>query len=89
MLKNLGDLEFDLSRSLKVKCKRVIGFPIPVYVFLFMFNSNIGHNYTTLRDISLQNRGDLDFDISRSLKVKSNGGVGRPIYDFLLVPGTL
>ena len=28
---------------------------------------------------------DLKFDLSRSLKVKSNGAVGVPIYDFLLV----
>ncbi len=29
--------------------------------------------------------GDPDFDLSRSLKIKSNGAVGLPIYDFLLV----
>ncbi len=28
--------------------------------------------------------GDLEFDLSRSLKVKSNGPVRLPIYDFLL-----
>ena len=28
---------------------------------------------------------DLEFDLSRSLKVKSNGAGGLPIYDFLLV----
>ena len=28
---------------------------------------------------------DLEFDLSESLKVKSNGAVGLPIYDFLLV----
>ncbi len=28
---------------------------------------------------------DLEFDLSRSLKVKSNGAVGLPINDFLLV----
>ncbi len=38
----------------------------------------------TLRHIRLQNLGDLEFDLSRSLKVKSNGAVGLPIYDFLL-----
>ncbi len=27
---------------------------------------------------------DFEFDLSRSLKVKSNGVVGLPIYDFLL-----
>ncbi len=29
--------------------------------------------------------GDLEFDLSMLLKVKSNGAVGLPIYDFLLV----
>ena len=29
--------------------------------------------------------GDLEFDLSKSLKVKSNGAVRLPIYDFLLV----
>ena len=29
--------------------------------------------------------GGLEFDLSRSLKVKSNGEVGLPKYDFLLV----
>ena len=38
-----------------------------------------------LWDIRLQNMGDLDFNLSRSPKVKSNGAVGFPIYDFLLV----
>ncbi len=34
-----------------------------------------------MQDITLQNMYDLEFD----LKVKSNGAVGLPIYDFLLV----
>ncbi len=33
----------------------------------------------------LQIKSDLEFDLSRSLKVKSNGAFRRPIYDFLLV----
>ncbi len=37
-----GDLEFDLSRSLKVKCENAIG--LPIYGFLLIFNSNIGPN---------------------------------------------
>ncbi len=83
---NQGDLDFDLSRSIKVKCDGTIG--VPIHGFLLMFNSNIGPNWAPLRDISLvslQNPSDLDFDLSRSLKVKSNGSVGLPIYDFLLV----
>ncbi len=47
-----------------------------MYGFLVMFNSNIGPNQAPLQDIS---------HLSRSLKVKSNGAVGLPIYDFLLV----
>ncbi len=38
MLSNLNDLDFDLSRSLKVKCDGIIG--LPVYGFLLMFNNN-------------------------------------------------
>ena len=68
---NLGDHEFDLLRSLKVKCHGVMG--LPIYGFLLMFNSNIGPNKAPLRDISLQNLGDLEFDLSRSLKVKCEG----------------
>ncbi len=35
--------------------------------------------------ITVQNLGDLEFDLSRSLKVRSNGAVGLRIYNFLLV----
>ncbi len=38
-LQNLSDLEFNLSRSLKVICDDVIG--LPTYAFLLMFNSNL------------------------------------------------
>ncbi len=38
-MKNLSDLDFDLSRSLKVKFNSAIG--IPIYGLLLMFNSNI------------------------------------------------
>ena len=51
-LRNLGDLDFDLSRSMKVKYKGAIG--LPVYGFLLMFNSNIGPNSALLQDIRLQ-----------------------------------
>ena len=50
-----------------------------------MFNSNIGPNWAPLGDISLQNLGDLDFDLSMSLKVKSDGVIGLAIYGFLLM----
>ncbi len=61
----------------------VIG--LPIYGFLLMFNSNIGPNQAPLRDIRLQNLCDLDFDLSRSLKVKSSGAFRLAIYDFILV----
>ncbi len=41
-LRNLSDLNIDLSRSLKVKRDGVIG--LSIYVFLLMFNSNIWPN---------------------------------------------
>ncbi len=47
------DLDFDLSRSLKVKFETVIGLPIYVYGFLSMFNGNIGPNWAPLRGIRL------------------------------------
>ena len=39
---NLSDLDFDLSRSPKVKSDDVIG--LTIYGFLLMVNSNIGPN---------------------------------------------
>ena len=39
---NLSDLDFDLSRSRKVKFEGAIG--LPIYSFLLMFNSDIGPN---------------------------------------------
>ena len=62
--------------SLKVKCHGVIG--LAIYDFLLMFNSNIGTNSAPLQDISLHNFGDLDFDLSGSLKVKYEGAIGLP-----------
>ncbi len=42
-------------------------------------------NNIILRGIRLQTLNDLEFDLSGSLKVKSNGAVGFPIYDILLM----
>ncbi len=39
-LLNLSDLDFDLSRSLEVKCDGVIGLLIHVYGFLLIYISN-------------------------------------------------
>ncbi len=46
----MSDLDFDLSRSLKVKCHFVIG--LTIYSFL-MVNSNIWPNLAPIRDIRL------------------------------------
>ncbi len=64
------------------QCECVIGFPI--YGFLVIVNS-IWPVWAPLRDIRPLKLGDLDFDLSKSLKVKSNGAVGTPIYDILLM----
>ena len=66
--RNLSDLEFDLSRSLKVKYDDVIG--LSLYAFLLMFNSNMWPNSAPLQDMRLRNLSDLEFDLSTSLKVK-------------------
>ncbi len=81
-LQNLSDIEFDLSRSLKVKCDSVIG--LPIYAFLSVFNSNIWPNFAPLQDIRLQNRSDLESDLSRSLKVKCDI-IGLVIHGFVLI----
>ncbi len=60
-LKNLSDLDFDLSRSLKVKCERLIR--LSICGFLLMINTNIGPNLAPLQDIRFRNLGDLEFDL--------------------------
>ncbi len=58
---------------------------LPIYDFLFIFNRNIGPNYVgSFTRCKASNQGDLDFDFSRSLKVKCDGGIGHPTYGFLL-----
>ncbi len=80
--RNLSDLDFDLSRSLRVKCDSVTG--LPIYPFLVMFNSNIWPNSAPLWYIRLQNVSDLEFDLWRSLKVKCDDVIGLSLYAFLL-----
>ncbi len=76
-LQNLSDTEFDLSRSLKVKCEGATG--LTISGFLFIFNTNIGTNLAPLREIRLQNLSELESDLSRSLKIKSNAAIRLPI----------
>ncbi len=73
--------DFDLSRS-----HETVPVDLPhLYGFLLMFNSNIGPNLVPLRDIRLQNPSELDFDFTKSLKVKCYGVIGLTIYDILLM----
>ncbi len=83
MLRNMSDLEFDLSRSLKVICNDVT--ELPIYAFPLMFNSNLWPNSAPLQDIRLRNMSDLEFDLSRSLKVKCDALIGLVIHGFLLI----
>ncbi len=55
-----------------------IWFPINGY-------SNIWPNSVYLRDITLCNLSDIDFDLSRSLKGKCDCVIGLPIHNFLLM----
>ncbi len=43
-----------------------------------MFNTNIGPNKALSQDIRLQNLGDIEFDLSKSLKVKCEGAIDSP-----------
>ena len=61
----------------------VIG--LPIYAFLFMFNSNIRPNSAPLRDVRFQNLGDLDIDLSRSLRSNVIIPMDSPYYAFLLI----
>ncbi len=84
-LQSLSDLDCELSRSLRVKCNSVIGLSIHVYAFLLMFNNNIWPSSAPLRDKRLRNLSNLEFDISRSLKVICDDVTGLSLYAFLLM----
>ncbi len=55
-LRNISDLDFAPSRSLKVKCQGAIR--LAIYGFLLLFHSNMGPN-RYLRDMRLRNLSDL------------------------------
>ena len=79
----MHDLEFDLSRSLKVKGDDAI--IKPTYDFLLVNNSEYMAICSTLQDIDTQNMQDLELDLSGSLTVEGNGAIRKPTNDFLLV----
>ena len=70
----MSDLECDLSQSLKVKCHSAM--TPHIYAYLLMFNSNIWLNAAPLRNIRLRNLSDIEFDLSRSLKVIRDDVIG-------------
>ena len=72
----MRDLEFNLSRSLKVKIHGVIR--KRKCDFLLVYNSKYMPICSILRDIATQNMDDLEFDLSRSLKVKVHGALESP-----------
>ncbi len=56
-----------------------------------MFNSHRLPNSAPIQDIRLRNLSDLDFDISRSLKLKGDGVIGHiwfPIYIYMYIVTT-
>ena len=59
MLHNLRDLDFDLSKLLKVKCDRVMG--LSIYGFPLLLNSNIWTILAPLRDRGFENLSDFEF----------------------------
>ncbi len=71
---SISDLNFDLSKLLKVKSDSTDELPNPTYNFLLVFNSNKWRSNTQphydIPPVRLQNLSNLDFDLSRLPKVK-------------------
>ena len=63
-LRNLSDLDIELSRSLR---SNVI-IQLASLHSLLLFTNDIWPNAAPLRDITLQNLSDLDLDLSKSLR---------------------
>ena len=63
----------------------VIG--LPIYAVLSMFNSycSIWPNSVPLQVLRLRNLSDLEFDLSRSLKVKCDDVIGLVMHGFPLI----
>ncbi len=69
--------EWPWLEPFKVKYDSAI--ELPIYGFLLLFYRNVWPNSATLQDIRLWNVRDLEFDLSRSLKVKCDSVTGLPI----------
>ena len=53
-----------------------------MYDFLLVTSNNCMPTPSTW-DIAIQNMQELEFDLTRSLKVKSDGAIKKSTYDFL------
>ena len=73
---SLSDLDFELTRSPKVKCDGAVG--LSICDFLLVSNSNTWSNSGPLPDISLRNRSDLDSDLSSSRQSKVIASMDSP-----------
>ena len=80
---NPSDLDFDHSRSIKVKSDDVIG--LAIYGFLFMIKSNIGPNSTPLRDMTLESEWPWVW-LSRSIVMLPLDSPYMVSYSWLIVP---
>ncbi len=58
---------------------------LPICYFLLVFNNTYNLTRLLYNIQALNNPSDLDFNIWRSLKIKSGGVAEHPRYDFLLM----
>ncbi len=86
MLRNLRDLDSDLSRSLRSNVICTNG--LPTYVFLLMLNSNIWTNIAVTRYNASKSEWswlEIDLDLKFQCHWRSHVRVfGHPIYGFLM-----
>ncbi len=78
---NLSELDFSLSRSLKVKSDGVVGPPYTISSYCLMVTYVLNSLY--LQDTSVQNLSDLDFGLPSPFNI-SHDGIGVSVYDFRL-----
>ncbi len=77
---NQSDFDNDLLQTVNVKCNGANRFPL----YGFLLGKCVAYA-ALFRDTHLPDLSELDFDLSRSLKVKYNCVLGLPIYDILLL----
>ena len=62
--KTCVNLDFDPSKSFKVKCDAAVGIPMHGFYYSLIVMYGPIHS-APLRDISLRNRLDLEFDLNK------------------------